>query len=65
MEDACDLAGVALVKTVEVALDHALDEFDVVVRGHGKKSSLNDRAVDIAIPAANTNEFIERLTQKF
>jgi hypothetical protein len=40
MENACDLAGVALVQSVEVALDHTFDNLDVVNGGHGKNLSV-------------------------
>src|SRR5258708_31942251 len=35
MKDARNLASVALVKSVEVGLDHAFDNFEIVSAGHG------------------------------
>src|SRR5215470_14674129 len=35
MKDARNLASVALVKSVEVGLDHAFDDFEIVSAGHG------------------------------
>jgi hypothetical protein len=52
-----DLAGVALVKSVEVGLDHAFDDFDIVSAGHGGQvlpyESFGDQGFEIRKAAAS------------
>jgi len=59
MKCAGDLAGVALVKSVEVGLDHAFDDFDIVSAGHGGQvlpyESFGDQGFEIRKAAASGN----------
>ena len=58
--NACDFAGVALVRSVEVALDYTFDDLDVVDGGTAKKplglGVKNVVRIDFTVLSASANE---------